>query len=440
MLTDNSVITKASNEKNPSSQIKKEKPQKYKKGKQSHWYIQTAFSTYRVKERLGKGSNGIVYVALDDEDNNYAIKLMPIGDQPAKRKRLKNEVFFCEQAKHPNIIRLIDHGYTKRNGDEYAFYIMPVYQETLRAKMEKHISPKDAITILYGILDGLNYAHNEGVIHRDIKPENILFEAGSVIPIICDFGIAHFSEEYLATPIETRQNDKLANFQYAAPEQRNRTGKICPATDLYAVGLILNEMFTGQIPQASGYLTISETNPNYGFLDDLFYMLYRQSPEDRLQSAQDVLDHLDILIPPSELGSIKKSSSAYKEKNLTVGKVSCIDNYLHFELSEPASIEWFGAFVDSGSQRNSIPGYKKDRVFLYHDGALAMELKGNETAEMLQLLIGDLKEWVSSANVLYNEDQKKLPILKREQEEKAHAEEQKRKQETDRINSLLSSL
>ena len=69
-----------------------------------------------------------------------------------------------------------------------------------------------------------------------------------------------------------------------------------------------------------------------------------------------------------------------------------------------------------------------------------MKLRGGETAEMLQLLIDDLKEWVSSANDLYNEDQKKLPTLKREQEEKAQAEELKIKQETDRINSLLSSL
>jgi len=436
-----SPISASSIRKNQTTQTEEDEPIK---GQKKEKILRTAFSTYTIKKQIGEGGNGRVFSAVDSDNREYAIKFMPANISTAKLKRLKNEVSFCEHADHHNIIKVIDHGYTEFNGTECTYYIMPLYQETLRSKMKQVLSPHDAIAILYGILDGLDYAHKEGVIHRDIKPENILFEAGSVVPVICDFGIAHFSEENLATLIETRQNDKLANFQYAAPEQRNRTGIICPATDLYAVGLMLNEMFTGQIPQASGYPTIAEANPHYGFLDDLFHMLFCHNPEDRLQSAHDVIIHLDTLMlqnaPSSELDCIKKASSAYEEKNLTVENVTCIDDYLHFELSEPASIEWFDAFGNSNSLRNSVPGYKKDRVILYYDGALAMKLRGGETAEMLQLLIDDLKEWVSSANDLYNEDQKKLPTLKREQEEKAQAEELKIKQETDRINSLLSTL
>ena len=69
----------------------------------------------------------------------------------------------------------------------------------------------------------------------------------------------------------------MANFQYAAPEQRKKGGVTLPQTDIYAAALILNEMFTGEIAQASDYKKIGEIAREYSYLDELFVRMFRQN-------------------------------------------------------------------------------------------------------------------------------------------------------------------
>ena len=163
---------------------------------------------------------------------------------------------------------------------DYVFYVMPLYAESLKKKIKEGIPHENILDIFIGLLKGLKYSHEQGSIHRDIKPENIMFAEGSLVPVICDFGIAHFAEEDLLTVVETKVTDRMANFQYAAPEQRKRGGNICFQTDIYALALILNEMFTGEIPQAAGHKRIADVNADYKYMDDLFDMLFKQDPND----------------------------------------------------------------------------------------------------------------------------------------------------------------
>ena len=82
---------------------------------------------------------------------------------------------------------------------------------------------KDHILPLFSqLLNGVEAAHLRKVIHRDLKPENILYDPRGNRVIVADFGIAQFQEEELYTAVETKAEDRLANFQYAAPEQRKR--------------------------------------------------------------------------------------------------------------------------------------------------------------------------------------------------------------------------
>lgn len=187
-------------------------------------------------------------------------------DKSDTRKRLKNEIHFCESVDHPNIIKIIDRGYIELQDEAYPFYVMPLYDCSLRKKMKEGIEPATSLSIIMSVLNGISFAHQSGIIHRDIKPENILLD-DNMNPVICDFGIAHFSDEALIASIETRVGDRLANFVYAAPEQRNKSKEITPAADLYAIGLIINELYTNQVPQASDYAKITDFSEDYGFLD-----------------------------------------------------------------------------------------------------------------------------------------------------------------------------
>jgi eukaryotic-like serine/threonine-protein kinase len=92
--------------------------------------------------------------------------------------------------------------------------------------------------------------------------------------------------------IETGSHERLGNFSYSAPEQRKRGGIVDHRADIFALGLILNEMFTGHVPQGSGYTQIGAVNQEYSYLDTLVEKMIRQQPHERLQSIRQVKETL----------------------------------------------------------------------------------------------------------------------------------------------------
>ena len=262
---------------------------KLKKGQS----LNTAFETYTIKKQLSQGGNGKVYQAVQGEGENVAIKVV-YRLTGSKANRFKNEIGFCEKYSNKNIIRIIDHGAIDA---ELVFYVMPMAKETLRERIKNGILPNDAEEIFINIMQGLEYAHSKKAYHRDIKPENILFLDDSNTAIIADFGIAHFCEDDMIADIKTKSTDRLANFQYAAPEQRKKgaADKVDGRADLYAAGLILNEMFTGEIVAGSNFKKISDVFSEYAYLDDIFDKLYCQNPEERLFPADKVISEIQEL-------------------------------------------------------------------------------------------------------------------------------------------------
>lgn len=320
-------------------------------------FINTAFDDYELIEQIGQGGNGRVFSAIDSDGNDVAIKFVERDIPKRKYKRLKNEINFCEKNEHKNIIRVIDHGVARFSGKDYVFYVMPLYPITLEKKIKAGIEPDVAVTIFMGIIQGLRFAHNKGIIHRDIKPENILFARGSNEPVICDFGIAHFSEDELLTLVETKPGDRLANFQYAAPEQKIKGGAntVTGKADVYAAGLILNEMFTGEIPQAGGYKTIADVNPEYAFLDTLFEKLFRQNPDERLYPIEEIKTELNALISISEnekkkqeLQQLTYNISKTEEIDISITGKRFQNGRLIFELNQAPPLKW-SVILSSGN-------------------------------------------------------------------------------------------
>lgn len=173
--------------------------------------VKTAFDEYTLIKQVGSGGNGRVFSASNGVGEQFAIKFLERNIGGDKLKRFKNEIAFCEQHQHKNIVSILDRGYAYLDEKDYVFYVMPLFEETLKSKIKEGIIPDDAVSIFVGILEGLKYAHDHNAIHRDIKPENVLFAAGSTEPVICDFGIAHFTEEDLLTAIETKPGDRIGS-------------------------------------------------------------------------------------------------------------------------------------------------------------------------------------------------------------------------------------
>jgi Protein kinase domain len=254
--------------------------------------FRTPFDTYKPAGVIGEGGSGKVLRVIDADGSEYALKyLKPNSTSSQKTKRFRNELAFCMKNTHQNIITIRDWGLADVNGAEVPFYVMPAFPQTLRSLMNDEKGPKRLIPVFMQMLDGVEAAHKVGIWHRDLKPENILFDESEDRAVITDFGIAHFSEEWLRTTVETGPQDRLANFRYAAPEQRS-TGTVDQRADIYALGLILYEMLTGLFLQGTSHKQIQSVHPNLASLDSMIDRMSCQEPSDRPASIGEIRELL----------------------------------------------------------------------------------------------------------------------------------------------------
>ncbi|MFN7987716.1 MAG: serine/threonine-protein kinase [Thermoanaerobaculia bacterium] len=318
--------------------------------------FETAFASYAVVDLIGEGGAGRVYRVRDEAGQTYALKCLdPEKVTTEKRKRFRNEIRFCERNDHPNVLTVQDHGVHRADGKACPFYVMPLYNGTLRGLLTKGLPPERALRYFAQMLDGVEAAHLKACWHRDLKPENVLFDSGADRLVVADFGIAHIGEDFLCTLVETADHARLANFQYAAPEQRVRGGKVDHRADVFSLGLILNEMFTGERPEGSGHKVIGAVAPDYAYLDDLVELMRRQNPADRPASIDEIkralIGRKNEFVSRQRLEKLKgevvpafRGDDPLRDSPITLTGVDYQKGELIFQLSQPVSPEWVTCF------------------------------------------------------------------------------------------------
>ncbi len=340
----------------------------------------TAFDTYTVVRQIASGGSSTVFLVTASDAQNLALKLLDRSSTPRQKlKRFQNEIQFCLRPGSEHIVQVLDYG---QASDGSLFYVMPYYASTLRDLIRKRL-PQNELLPLYGqVLDAVEAAHLLGVCHRDIKPENLLYNSGAKRIVLADFGIARFKEEELLTTVNTGPNERLANFAYAAPEQRVPGQIVDQRADIYALGLILNEMFTGQIPQGTGFRQIKEVAPEFAYLDGLVEMMLRQQPEQRLQSVNRVKEELigrgNEFIQAQRLEAFKKQvvpdsevdDPIISEPIRAVEKVDYRNGTLILRLNKPVTKKWEECFrirasAFSVNVSSAMMSFQGDRVFIH---------------------------------------------------------------------------
>ena len=195
---------------------------------------------YRVVGELGRGGMGIVYKAEDLEMKRLvAIKVLPLylASDDTNRLRFFREAELVGDLQHPHIVTLLD------VKPEENFIVMEYLPGGTLShwKKEQQLQALDLLPLLLQILEALGCVHQQGVIHRDIKPENILIADASTAKLT-DFGIAHVCGATI-----THTGTHLGTLPYMSPEQILGI-KLDARSDLYSVGVLLYEFFTGRLP------------------------------------------------------------------------------------------------------------------------------------------------------------------------------------------------
>ena len=203
---------------------------------------------YRVLEQLGRGGMAQVYRAYHPQLDRYvAIKVLrsDLVEEEEFLARFRREARAVAGLRHPNIVNVFDFDV---QSDQF-FMVMELLEgDTLKTYLNsyrtrgQHIPLGDIVRILLDVLEGLGYAHKEGIVHRDIKPANILLTRRGQA-VVSDFGIA----QIVGGTQYTVSGALMGTLNYMAPEQ-GLEGRGDNRSDLYSLGIVFYEMLTGKTP------------------------------------------------------------------------------------------------------------------------------------------------------------------------------------------------
>ncbi len=203
---------------------------------------------YEITRELSCGGQGVVYQAIQlSTKRKVAIKVLLAGQfaSASDRKRFEREIALVAQLRHPNVVDVLEAG-AAAGGQP--FYVMEyVRGRTLREfAQQQRLTVRDTLSVFCAVCDGLQHAHARGVIHRDLKPSNVLVDAEGQ-PKILDFGLA---KQLAASADNVSLTEQIVGtLPYMAPEQvRASPDAADTRTDVYALGVILYELLTGQYP------------------------------------------------------------------------------------------------------------------------------------------------------------------------------------------------
>ena len=255
---------------------------------------------FTIRKELGRGGMAQVYLGIQDSmDREVAIKVMfpQLLIEASFSERFLREARIAAKLAHPHIVAIIDVGVVND-----LHYMAMEYQPggDLSDRISEGLSENDSMRILKDIATALDYAHSNGFLHRDIKPDNILFSrSGSTV--LSDFGIARATDG--GTQL-TATGSVIGSPHYMSPEQAMGQ-QVDGRADLYSLGVMFYQMLVGMVPfdgdsaMSIGIKHIRDPIPklpsHLAKYETFLEKLLAKEPDDRWQSAADVIRSLEIL-------------------------------------------------------------------------------------------------------------------------------------------------
>jgi serine/threonine-protein kinase len=310
--------------------------------------IGQTISHYKITEKLGEGGMGVVYKAEDSKlRRTVALKFPPIDKLPSKedKARFVREAQAAAALNHPNIctVHEID------EADGHIFIALEFIEgESVKEKVRARPLPVDeALDIAIQVAQGLQLAHQKGVIHRDIKSANLMVTGRGQVKVM-DFGLAQMGERGQLT----KSGMTLGTPAYMSPEQA-QAQPVDRRTDVWSLGVVLYEMLTGQLPfkgeveAAIAYAVVNlEPEPVTALrsglpveLDHVIDRALAKKQEERYQHVEEML--VDLRAVQSGRGAVKSARrSSRRARRAILGAVA----------SAVVALGAFGVYTFSGSR------------------------------------------------------------------------------------------
>jgi len=291
--------------------------------------IGKTISHYKIVQKLGEGGMGEVYLVEDTKlKRRVALKFLPaqLASDEEFKMRFKREAQAAAALNHPNIITI----HEVAEHENRPFIAMEYVEgESLKDLIRrKKIPTKQVIDTALQICQGLNAAHELGIIHRDIKPQNILMGKDKRVRI-CDFGLVKLKRDLALTQV----GSTLGTVAYMSPEQAGGE-EVDHRTDIWALGVVSYEMLTGKLPfqgdhEAAIIYEILNAEPKaiQWFRSDvpdhvvtLVSQLLEKDPVHRLSSTKEIIQRLQEPLPERTPGEGKKSLAVLYLENMSSEK------------------------------------------------------------------------------------------------------------------------
>jgi serine/threonine-protein kinase len=286
----------------------------------------TIAGKYQILEELGRGGMGVVYKAEDTKlKRTVALKFLPpeLTHISEVKERFMREAQAAAALDHPNICTV----YEFDEAEEKTFISMAYIEgQSLKKKIESGpLEIDEALSIATQVAEGLQEAHNKGVVHRDIKSANIMVTEKGQAKVM-DFGLARLAGGTLVT----KEGTTMGTIAYMSPEQA-RGEEVDHRTDIWSLGVVLYEIFTGQLPfkgeheQAVVYSILKEKpEPITDIKADIPVSIEQvvskaleKDPDKRYKQAEELLDDLKSIsagIVPEEIKTRLRKAKLRKRK------------------------------------------------------------------------------------------------------------------------------